>query len=115
MQTKIVKVKGGTIAIPTTPRFMRLAALEENQDIVRRAARESNPYLAPYLVKSLRQGVGYYQLMGTMYFRPCTSADFYGYRRKALAAFDRLLMGEGDRIMDSLIEEGQGRMALKQP
>lgn len=75
--------------------LLRLAMMEENRQAVCKAAEESNSYLAPYLVKSLRQGVGYYQIMGTMYFRPCTAADFYGYRRKTLAIFDRLLAGEG--------------------
>lgn len=115
MRTREKKLSDYGISEARGRELLRLAALEENRQAVCEAAMESNPYLAPYLVKSLRQGVGYYQMMGIMYFRPCTSADFYGYRRKALAAFDRLLIGKGDRIMDSLLEEGQRRMALKQP
>ena len=115
MRTREKKLSDYGITEERGRELLRLAALEENRQAVCEAAEESNPYLAPYLVKSLRQGVGYYQVMGAMYFRPCTAADFYGYRRKTLAAFDKLLTGKEDRTMVSLLEEGQGRMALKQP
>lgn len=41
--------------------LLKLAALEKKQDIVRRAAMESNSYLAPYLVRSLRQVISLLQ------------------------------------------------------
>ena len=71
--------------------LLELAAMKENQRTVCKAASLSNPYLAPYLVKSLQEKVGYDRLFGSMYFRPCVRQDFYGYRRKTLAIIDRLL------------------------
>lgn len=91
MRTREKKLADYGISEERGAELMKLAALEENQETVCRAANLSNPYLAPYLVKSLQQGVGYYKLFGKMYFRPCTGADFYGYRRKTLSIIDRLL------------------------
>ena len=91
MRTRKKKLADYGIGEERGTELLKLAALEENQETVCRAANLSNPYLAPYLVRSLQQGIGYYKLFGKMYFRPCTGADFYGYRRKALAIFNRLL------------------------
>ena len=78
--------------------MLRLATLKENRRAVCEAAEKSNPLLAPYLAKSLREKVGYDRLFGKMYYVPATKADFYAYRRKALAIFDGLLTGDGDNL-----------------
>lgn len=75
--------------------LLKLAAQENNWDLVCRAAELSNSFLSSYLVKSLQEGIGYDKVFGQRYFYPCTKADFYGYRRKTLAMFDRLLAEEG--------------------
>ncbi len=93
--------------------LLRLTMMEENRQALYEAAEESNPLLAPYLAKSLREKVGYDRLFGKMYYQPCTRADFYAYRRKALAIFDGLLTGEGDNLAKSSIptvwDVGQSR------
>lgn len=75
--------------------LLKLAAQENNWDLVCRAAELSNSFLSPYLVKSLQQEIGYDKVFGKRYFYPCTKADFYGYRRKTLAILDRLLAEDG--------------------
>lgn len=78
--------------------LLMLATLEENRQAVCEAAEKSNPSLAPYLAKSLRGKVGYDRIFGKMYYRPCTRADFYAYRRKTLAIFGKLMEKEGDNL-----------------
>ncbi len=75
--------------------LLQLATQEDYRDLVCQAAELSNSYLASYLVKSLRQGIGYDRIFGRRYIYPCTRADFYGYRRKTLAIIDRLLAEKG--------------------
>lgn len=91
MRTRKKKLTDYGISEQRGTELLKLAALEENQETVCRAANMSNPYLAPYLVKSLQKKVGYDRLFGSMYFRPCIRQDFYGYRRKTLAIIDQLL------------------------
>ena len=60
--------------------LMALARQEQNTD---------------FLVKSLTEEVGYWSICSWVYI-PATKADFYGYRRKTLAAFDNLLKKRGN-------------------
>ena len=113
MRTRAKKLIHYGITEERGQELLKLAALEENRQAVREAAQKSNPLLAPYLAKSLLEKVGYDRLFGKTYYRPCTRADFYAYRRKALAIFDGLLTGEGDNLAKSSIptvwDVGQSR------
>ena len=73
--------------------LLALARLEHNRGLLLHAAEESNPQIARYLVKGLSQGVSYAE-MYKREFVPLPEKDFYGYRRKALAIFNHLLIEE---------------------
>ncbi len=98
MRTRAKKLIHYGITEERGQELLKLAALEENRQAVREAAQKSNPLLAPYLTKSLLEKVGYDRLFGKTYYRPCTRADFYAYRRKALASFNGLMTGDGDNL-----------------
>lgn len=93
--------------------LLKLATLEENRQAVYEAAEKSNPLLAPYLAKSLREKVGYDRLFGKMFYQPCTRADFYAYRRKTLAILNGMMTGDGDNLVKPSIptvwDVGQNR------
>lgn len=70
--------------------LLLLARQEQNRNLLIQAAKESNPELAHYLVMSLSCGMSYMEIYKRE-FVPLPEKDFYGYRRKALAIFNRLL------------------------
>lgn len=70
--------------------LLLLARQEKNRNLLIQAAKESNPELAHYLVMSLSCGMSYAKIYKRE-FVPLQENDFYGYRRKALAIFNRLL------------------------
>lgn len=91
MRTRKKKLADYGITREEETELFRLARLEENKEVLCKAAEVTNSFLAPYLIKSLQDGSGYYRIFGKMGLRPCTGADFYGYKRKTLAVFKILL------------------------
>lgn len=94
MRTREKKLSDYGISPDRAQELLLLARQEQNRNLLRRAAESSCPGLSDSLVKSLTEGIGYWSICSWVCI-PATKADFYGYRRKALAAFDNLLKGEG--------------------
>lgn len=65
----------------------------DNISIVTQAAVFANPSLSGVIVESLTQGIGYVELSKKEYI-PATGADFYAYRRRAVAVLDILVKGK---------------------
>lgn len=59
--------------------------------LVEQAIRETNPSISELLRMSLVQRLSYDKIMCKTYI-PMGMKDFYGYRRKALATLNRLLL-----------------------
>lgn len=64
---------------------------EDIRRLVHSACIESNPQLAPWLEFSLANNKSYDRVSIEYKWIPATIDDFYGYRRKAVAIFKRLL------------------------
>ncbi len=90
MRTREKKLEDYGISKDRAQELLILARQEQNMDLLRRAAESSCPGLSDSLVKSLTEGIGYWTICSWVYI-PATKADFYGYRRKTLAAFNNLL------------------------
>ena len=59
-------------------------------DLLHRAAVESNPAIANYLVNSIEKGMSYERLSGLNYI-PINKNDFYAYRRKCIAIYYQMI------------------------
>lgn len=68
----------------------------KNLSIVEKAIRETNPSISELLRMNLVQRLSYDKIMIKAYI-PIGEKDFYGYRRKALATLNRLLL-EGQEV-----------------
>lgn len=68
----------------------------KNLSIVEKAIRETNPSISELLRMNLVQRLSYDKIMIKVYI-PIGEKDFYGYRRKALATLNRLLL-EGQEV-----------------
>ena len=68
----------------------------KNLSIVEKAIRETNPSISELLRMNLVQRLSYDKIMIKAYI-PIGEKDFYGYRRKALATLNRLLL-EGPEV-----------------
>lgn len=66
----------------------------KDDELLQQSADESNPTVAIYLMISIRYGISYNRLARN-HFVPYTDADFYAYRKKALAIFRDKLKAEG--------------------
>lgn len=64
--------------------------------LVEKAIRETNPSISELLRMNLVQRLSYDKIMIKAYI-PIGEKDFYGYRRKALATLNRLLL-EGQEV-----------------
>lgn len=65
--------------------------------LVEKAIRETNPGISEVLRMSLIKGLSYDKIMMSKTYIPMGMKDFYGYRRKALATLNRLLL-EGQEV-----------------
>lgn len=91
MRTREKKFSDYGISHERAQELLALARQEQNRTLLCRAAENSCPWLSDCLVRSLTGGGGYESLYIRTYI-PATKADFYGYRRKTLAAFNDLLL-----------------------
>ncbi len=91
MRTREKKLEDYGISRDRAQELLILARQEQNRALLCRAAENSCPWLSECLVQSLTGGGGYDRLYMRIYV-PATKADFYGYRRKTLAAFHDLLL-----------------------
>ena len=66
-------------------------------ELLTTAAMYANLELHELLIKNLKEGIGWNGLSYLCYI-PIGEVDFYGYRRKALANLDALLIGEDIQI-----------------
>lgn len=71
--------------------LLELARQEQNRNLLLQAAEASNPDIAHYLVMGLYHGMSYSKIYKWEPV-PLPEKDFYGYRRKALAIFNHLLL-----------------------
>lgn len=94
MRTREKKLSDYGIGRERAQELLMLARQEKNRTLLCEAAKNSCPWLSDCLVWSLTEGIGYWSICSWVYI-PATKADFYGYRRKALAAFDDLLKRKG--------------------
>ena len=67
------------------------SASEEEQVIIRNALSELQPYIAPYVYYSLVDNLSYEHVCAKNYIF-IGKGDFYGYRRKGMAAIKRWLI-----------------------
>lgn len=67
----------------------------ENEELVKEAARMANPFIDRYIFANLIYGIGYNRLT-RQYFIPLPQNDFYGYRRRTLGLLNQLLNKEVD-------------------
>lgn len=74
--------------------LLTLGKKEENWILVCWSAVAVNPHLAKYISESIIANKGYDKIHKESFLQfyiPVKRDDFYGYRRKALAVFDKLL------------------------
>lgn len=81
----------------------------DNAEIVRKAADAANPLISGNLFVSLTTGKGYDKQFRYVYCAPSTKADFYAYRRLAVATLN-ILLREGD---DGKWEDGGAAVRIK--
>lgn len=91
MRTREKQYRHYGISPERVEELLTLARSENNQELLQKAAESSCPWLSDCLVRSLTSGIGYEQMYKQIYI-PATKADFYAYRRKALAVFNSLLL-----------------------
>lgn len=91
MRTREKQYRHYDISPERAQELLGLAKVKGNQELLQKAVKSSCPWLSDYLIKSLMSGIGYEQMCKQIYI-PATKADFYAYRRKALAAFNSLLL-----------------------
>jgi hypothetical protein len=64
---------------------------EEQQNLIRSALAEIQPYIAPFVFYSLVQNLSYEQINKHSYIY-IGKGDFYGYRRQGMAAIKRWMI-----------------------
>lgn len=69
--------------------YCRSPDFSEN-DLLKEAALNTNPCIAKAICESITKDISYEKLCGKEYI-PLTKADFYGYRRKCIDEFWRLI------------------------
>lgn len=67
----------------------------DNAEMVRKASSAANPWLSNFIFVSLTTGKGFDRQFRYAYHLPSTKADFYAYRRLAVAVLD-IMLREGD-------------------